>query len=110
MQDYKTAFEDKGVIGSVIELGGSSFLVYRGTKKLVDKLDDKHHHKCRTTNSSSGDGTTPDTPPNDGGTPSTPPPVPPDQVFLLDGTWPVEDSSGVVLMDGVWTTVKSWRE
>jgi hypothetical protein len=110
MQDYKTAFEDKGVMGSVIELGGSSFLVYRGTKELADKLDDKHHHKCRTTaDSSSGNGVTPDTPPD----PGTPPPLPPDQIFLLDGDWPVENlenGAGMVLIDGVWTTVKSWRE
>lgn len=106
MEDYKSAFEDKGVIGSVVELGGSSFLVYRGTKELVDKLDDKHHRTCRnTSNGSSAGGTTPDTPP----TPQTPPP-PPDVVFLLDGIWPVENGSGALFIDGVWTTIKTWRE
>ena len=101
MEDYKAAFEDKGVIGSVVELGGSSFLVYRGAKELADKLDEKHHRRCRTTaDASSGNGTTPD----------TPPPPPPDVVFLLDGVWPMENGSGVVLVDGVWTTIKTWRE
>ncbi len=108
MQDYEAAFEDKGVIGSVVELGGSSFLVYRGTKELIDRLDDKHHRTCRTTNNgSSGGGTVPDTPP-DPGTP--PPPPPPDVVFLLDGMWPVENGTGAVLIDGIWTTIKTWRE
>jgi len=109
MQDYKTAFEDKGVIGSVIEMGGSSFLVYRGTKELADKFDHKHHHKHRSADSSSGDSTTPDTPPD----PEIPETIPPDQVWLLDGEWPIEDladGSGVVLVDGVWTVVKTWRE
>ena len=110
MQDYKTAFEDKGVIGSVIELGGSSFLVYRGTKELVDKLDDKHHRRCRTADSS-GDGVTPDTPSD----PPIPEPLPPDQIFLLDGTWPIENlenGTGVVLIDGDWASfaLKTWRE
>jgi len=106
MEDYKAAFEDKGVIGSVVELGGSSFLVYRGAKELADKLDERHHRRCRTTTDTSGNGVTPDTPPDTG----TPPPLPPDQVFLLDGTWPMENGSGMVFADGVWTTVKTWRE
>jgi hypothetical protein len=107
MEDYKAAFEDKGVIGSVIELGGSSFLVYRGAKELADRLDDKNHHKCRTRGKASTDDPgTPDVPPD----PGTPPPLPPDQVFLLDGQWPMENGSGVVLVDGAWTTIKTWRE
>jgi len=109
MQDYKTAFEDKGVIGSVIEMGGSSFLVYRGTKELVDKLDD-NHRRCRTADSS-GEGVTPETPSD----PPTPEPLPPDQVFLLDGTWPIENlenGTGVVLIEGDWASfaLKTWRE
>ena len=108
MEDYKAAFEDKGVIGSVVELGGSSFLVYRGAKELADRLDEKHHRRYRTTADSSSGGVTPDVPP-DPGTP--PPPPPPDVVFLLDGMWPVENgSSGAILIDGVWTTIKTWRE
>lgn len=106
MEDYKAAFEDKGVIGSVVELGGSSFLVYRGAKELADKLDDRHHRRCRTTTDTSGNGVTPDAPPD----PGTPPPLLPDQVFLLDGTWPMENGSGMVLIDGTWTIVKTWRE
>jgi hypothetical protein len=110
MEDYKAAFEDKGVIGSIVELGGSTFLVYRGTKELVDKLERKHHHHRRasTATQSAGDATTPDTPSD----PGTPPPTPPDQIFLLDGDWPVEETNttGVVSVDGAWTTVKTWRE
>jgi hypothetical protein len=107
MEDYKAAFEDKGVIGSVVELGGSSFLVYRGAKELADKFDDKHHRRCRTT-ADAGEGATPDVPPEP---PAPPPPPPPDVVFLLDGIWPVEGgSSGAILIDGVWTTIKTWRE
>ncbi len=106
MEDYKAAFEDKGVIGSVVELGGSSFLVYRGAKELADKLDNKHHHRHCTTVEPDDPGI-PDTPPDTG----TPPPPPPDVVFLLDGIWPVEGgSSGAILIDGVWTTIKTWRE
>lgn len=107
MQDYQAAFEDKGVIGSVVELGGSSFLVYRGAKELADRLDNKHHHR-RCATAEPDDPGTPDVPP-DPGTP--PPPPPPDVVFLLDGMWPVEGGSpGAILIDGVWTTIKTWRE
>lgn len=106
MEDYKAAFADKGVIGSVIELGGSSFLVYRGAKEVADKLDDKNHRKCRTTaKASAGGADTPEVPPE----PETPPPLP-DQVFLLEGEWPMENGSGVISLDGAWTTIKTWRE
>jgi hypothetical protein len=38
MQDYKTAFREKGVIGSVLEFGGSAYVVYRAVDELADKL------------------------------------------------------------------------
>ena len=42
MEDYKTAFADKGVIGSVLEFAGSTYIVYR----VVDELADRHkNHK-----------------------------------------------------------------
>ncbi|MBN1506834.1 MAG: hypothetical protein JW955_08310 [Sedimentisphaerales bacterium] len=103
MEDYKAAFEDKGVIGSIVELGGSTFLVYRGTKELIDRFEHKHHRKHQATaGKTASDATTPD----------TPPPTPPDQVFLLNGDWPIEgtNTSGVVSIDGAWTTITTWRE
>jgi hypothetical protein len=48
--DYKTAFADKGVIGSIVEFGGSTFIVYRAVDKAVDKIKD---HKSKKSNSSS---------------------------------------------------------
>jgi hypothetical protein len=41
MQDYKTAFREKGVIGSVLEFGGSTYIVYRAVDELADKLKDE---------------------------------------------------------------------
>ena len=38
--DYKTAFADKGVIGSIVEFGGSSFVLYRAIDKAVDELEE----------------------------------------------------------------------
>jgi hypothetical protein len=103
MQDYEKAFEDKGVIGSLIEFGGSSFLVYRAVDRLVDELEHKHHKRCKSTS----DDTPADseTPPADGATEP-----PPDVAFLLEGDWPLENGTGTFLIDGVWTTVKIWRE
>lgn len=40
MDDYETAFADKGVIGSIIEFGGSSYIVYRAVDELDDELND----------------------------------------------------------------------
>ena len=60
----------------------------------------KHRHRARTTaKGTAGEATTPDAPPQA----ETPPPTPPDQVFLLDGDWPLEETntSGVVSVDTV---------
>ena len=83
MDDYKTAFADKGVIGSVLEFGGSTFVAYRAVDELLDELKDKDH--CRR--SSSDTDTTPDTPPD---TPPQPPITPgattgSEIMFLFDG-------------------------
>lgn len=47
MDDYETAFADKGVIGSILEFGGSTFIVYRTIDELVDELKDDDHHSHR---------------------------------------------------------------
>jgi hypothetical protein len=51
MQDYKTAFADKGVIGSVLEFGGSTYIVYQAVDKVVDKC--KKNNKSNQTQSQS---------------------------------------------------------
>ena len=43
--DYENAFADKGVIGSLLEFGGSTFLVYRTVDELIDELEDDGHRK-----------------------------------------------------------------
>lgn len=85
MQDYKNAFADKGVIGSVLEFGGSTFLVYRAVDKLADDLKDsrrsKHPHASGET---SDDGFYHyDDPPAD-----EPVPPPADVIFYYEGEWP----------------------
>ncbi|MBN1362002.1 MAG: hypothetical protein JW993_15510, partial [Sedimentisphaerales bacterium] len=40
MDDYKTAFADKGVIGSLLEFGGSSYIAYRAIDEIADELQD----------------------------------------------------------------------
>ena len=50
--DYKTAFAEKGVIGSIVEFGGSSFVLYRAIDETLDKMKDdhKHHHSSNNNN------------------------------------------------------------
>jgi hypothetical protein len=55
MQDYKTAFREKGVIGSVLEFGGSTYIAYRVVDKVVDKLKDNSHHNGSSGGNSGGD-------------------------------------------------------
>jgi hypothetical protein len=57
MCDYKTAFKEKGVVGSILEMTGSSIIIY----KSIDELNDDDDHKHKTTESQepeipSGDG------------------------------------------------------
>ena len=47
MGDYETAFADKGVIGSILEFGGSTFIVYRAVDEMIDELKDDSHHDHR---------------------------------------------------------------
>ena len=51
MQDYQNAFAEKGVIGSVLEFGGSTYIVYRVVDKVVDKC--KKNNKSNQTQSQS---------------------------------------------------------
>ncbi len=99
MDDYKTAFQDKGVIGSVLELGGSTFLAYRMVDELVDELEKDHGHHRRSSSSE----------------PETPTEIPADTIthatgsemlFLVDGEWPnmITDGSSLFL-DGPLPTV-----
>lgn len=98
MDDYKTAFEDKGVIGSVLELGGSTFLAYRMVDELVEELErDKSHHRSTTTESE-----TPTETPTDTVTHATGSEV----LFLVDGEWPnMITDGGVIYFDGALPTV-----
>ena len=64
MQDYKTAFREKGVIGSVLEFGGSTYIVYRAVDELVDRHRDRHHQD-QNQDDGSGGGDTPEPPADD---------------------------------------------
>jgi hypothetical protein len=55
MQDYKTAFREKGVIGSVLEFGGSTYIAYRAVDELADKLKDKFENNGSSGGNSGGD-------------------------------------------------------
>ncbi|MBP7051677.1 MAG: hypothetical protein KBE65_11730 [Phycisphaerae bacterium] len=98
MDDYKTAFEDKGVIGSIVELGGSTFLAYRMVDELVDRLkDDKGHHRSKTTEPEPETPTEPTTPTAPHGT---------EVLFMVEGEWPnLTSGSGIVYFDGPLPTV-----
>ncbi len=79
MDDYQTAFAEKGVIGSILEFGGSTYVVYRAVDELVDELDDKNKNGNGNTGSSQPAPETP-TEPTTPATPVTPaePPVVPE--------------------------------
>lgn len=86
MEDYEAAFADKGVIGSILELGGSTWLTYEAVDEICDCLDDDDGHSRRY---KAADDQGPSQP---GGTPSEPgpPSVPPSPDFVIiiypDGT------------------------
>ena len=104
MDDYKTAFQDKGVIGSVLELGGSTFLAYRMVDELVDELEKDHGHHRQ---SSSSEPETPTEIPTDTITHATGS----EMLFLVDGEWPnmITDGSSLFL-DGPLPTVTVFVE
>ncbi len=43
MQDYKTAFKDKGVVGSILELTGATVITYLTIDELIDDDDNNKH-------------------------------------------------------------------
>jgi len=69
MADYKNAFADKGVIGSVLEFSGSAYLVYRAADKVLDKR--KKDKSSQNPSEQPGGQTPPPTPP-----PAVEPPAP----------------------------------
>lgn len=100
MEEYQKAFEDKGVIGSVLEFGGSTFLAYRAMDKLIDELKDKDRRK-RTTSSSETPVDNPTQPPV---TPTNP--VGSELLFVVEGEWPTATTgAGVVIFDGQFPTI-----
>jgi hypothetical protein len=99
MEEYKKAFEDKGVIGSVLEFGGSTFLAYRAVDKLIDELKDKDRRRRSASSETPADNPTepPVTPTN---------PVGSDLLFIIDGEWPTATTgSGIVIFDGQFPTI-----
>ena len=97
MDDYKTAFAEKGVIGSILELGGSSYIVYRAVDELIDELDDNHRHR-----KSSGDST-PDTPADP---PSSPGTWTGEVMFFYEGEWStLVPTEGGFFLPGQWPGV-----
>jgi len=57
--DYETAFADKGVIGSMLEFAGSTFIVYRVVDKVVDEIKGDNSSSRHT-----GDGSSTEPPPD----------------------------------------------
>ncbi|MBN2130499.1 MAG: hypothetical protein JW741_13445, partial [Sedimentisphaerales bacterium] len=86
MYDYEAAFAEKGVIGSVLELGGSAWLTYEALDELWDELDDNDKHSSSDSSTSPDDPTEPTNPPVEPPAP-TPPPSPDFQIIIYpDGT------------------------
>ncbi len=84
MMDYETAFADKGVIGSIIEFGGSTFVAYTAIDELLDELDDNGSH--RSSSGNSGGSSNPGNPGTGGG--YVPPPSGPGIIFWFEEGWP----------------------
>jgi len=47
-QDYKNAFTQKGVIGSLLEIGGSTYIAYQTVDEIFDELKDDNGKKHPT--------------------------------------------------------------
>ncbi|OHB62143.1 MAG: hypothetical protein A2167_00245 [Planctomycetes bacterium RBG_13_46_10] len=57
MQDYSTAFKEKGVVGSILEFSGSAIITYCAIDELIDELDNDHKDKrAGQSQGSSGSG------------------------------------------------------
>lgn len=50
--DYRTAFREKGVVGSMLELAGAGVITYKTIDEIFDEIDD-HHHKDKKSTSQS---------------------------------------------------------
>ena len=100
MDDYKNAFEDKGVIGSVLEFGGSTFLVYRVVDEILDELDDNNHRRSSSSETPTEPPAEPPSPPITPGTTTGS-----EIMFLLDGDWTPPTTPGVIYFEGQWPTV-----
>jgi hypothetical protein len=85
--DYKTAFADKGVIGSIVEFGGSSFILYRAIDEAADKMKDDHkdHHSSSNNNNNNGGGNSGGGGGGSGG--GVTPGVPDDAVIWIGDLW-----------------------
>jgi hypothetical protein len=72
MEDYEKAFAEKGVIGSVLEFAGSTYIVYRVADELLEKRKKDRSSRNQNEAQQPGEPATPQTPE----TPVTPePPV-----------------------------------
>jgi len=91
--DYEAAFADKGVIGSLLEFGGSTFIVYRAVDELIDELKDDDHSRRRSSDDSSS-SVEPEPEPE---------PEPPVDTTIPDGTW----TDFVFTDDGVWVGTRA---
>jgi hypothetical protein len=98
MDDYKNAFEDKGVIGSVLEFGGSTFLVYRAVDKMIDELKDNGRRRRSRPETPTDEPTVPDLPEVPGTTVN-------EILFLVDGEWPTTTTPGMIYFEGQWPAV-----
>jgi hypothetical protein len=98
MDDYKNAFEDKGVIGSVLEFGGSTFLVYRAIDELLDELKDKDRSR-RTASETPAEPPAEPLPITPGATTGS------EIMWLLEGDWTPSTTPGVIYFEGQWPTV-----
>lgn len=93
MDDYKTAFADKGVIGSVLEFGGSTYIVYRVVDDLLDRP--KKHKSNRNEDSNQDQTDNPTTPE----TPTTPEPPIEEPSVDTGGVWIYWDSDGLTISE-----------
>jgi len=66
-QDYKNAFKEKGVIGSILEIGGSTYIACRTIDEIIDELKDDNGKKRPTEEAPAGQAPAPPTaPPTEG--------------------------------------------
>lgn len=72
--DYETAFADKGVIGSMLEFGGSTFIVYRVVDEVIDELDERSSSNRQSSKAADGSPAEPSEPPIVEEPPPPPPP------------------------------------